>query len=62
MDVDVVSVLNKGGVVRVECRASDGRVLEADCSRAAKPEGLVVGARMKLRPRRVFVFPETAAP
>ena len=62
VDVDVVSVLNKGGVVRVECRASDGRVLEADCSRAAKPEGLVVGARMKLRPRRVFVFPETGAP
>lgn len=58
LDVVVESVLNKGGLVRVECRAADGLRLEADCPRAARPEGLVAGARLKLRPRRVFTFAE----
>jgi len=53
--------VTKGGAVQVECRDGDGNGYEVDCARAARPAGLAVGAQMKLRPRRVFVFPEPAA-
>ena len=62
VEVAIATVLIKGGMIRVECRTSDGGLLEAELPRAAKPEGLVPGALMKLRPRRVFAFPGTAAP
>jgi len=61
VEVDVVSLVTKGGAVQVECRGADGTVFEVDCARAARPAGLAVGAQMKLRPRRVFVFPPAAA-
>jgi hypothetical protein len=47
--------------VRIECRARDGRLLEADLPRSARPEGLCLGATMRLRPNRVFVFPDAPA-
>lgn len=61
IEVVVEAVLNKGGFVRAECRTADGLTLEADLPRAGRPEGLVVGAWLKLRPRRVFTFPEPVA-
>jgi sulfate transport system ATP-binding protein len=54
--VTVADILIKGGQVRCECRGEDGRMLEADYARGELPAGVAIGARMKLRPRRVFVF------
>jgi sulfate transport system ATP-binding protein len=61
VDVTVVSLVTKGGAVQIECRDAQGQAFAVDCARTAKPTGLSVGAQMKLRPRRVFVFPETTA-
>ena len=61
VSVTVVSLVTKGGAVQAECRDSEGNAYEVDCARAARPAGLAVNAQMKLRPRRVFVFPEPAA-
>ena len=61
LEVTVADILSKGGLIRVECRASDGRLLEADRPRSARPEGLCLGATMRLRPSRVFVFPDEPA-
>jgi hypothetical protein len=47
-------------MIRVECRAEDGRMFEADFARGGLPAGAAIGARLKLRPRRVFVFPAPA--
>ena len=58
LEVTVLNILNKGGLVRIECRTKDGRLLEADLPRSSRPEGLCSGAAMRLRPSRVFVFPE----
>jgi sulfate transport system ATP-binding protein len=58
VDFEVNNVLGKGGSIRVEGHAPDGRTLEVECPRTAPPSGLTEGARLKLRPRRVFVFPE----
>jgi sulfate transport system ATP-binding protein len=54
--VKVTDILIKGGQVRCECRADDGRLLDADYARGELPAGVGIGARMSLRPRRVFVF------
>ena len=61
LEVTVADILNKGGLLRIECRTADGSLLEADRPRSAAPEGLCRGAEMKLRPSRVFVFPDTPA-
>ena len=53
----VLDVLTKGGFARVECRTDAGGLFEADVPREGLPDGLVVGARVRLLPRRVFVFP-----
>ena len=58
LEVTVADILSKGGLIRVECRTTDGKLLEADRPRAARPEGLCRGATMRLRPSRVFVFGE----
>ena len=58
LDVTVADILHKGGLVRIECRAPDGRLLEADRPRTAAHDGICIGARTRLRPSRVFVFPE----
>jgi sulfate transport system ATP-binding protein len=60
LEVTVADILSKGGLLRIECRTRDGQLLEADRPRAAKPEGLCLGATMRLRPSRVFVFPDAA--
>jgi sulfate transport system ATP-binding protein len=60
LPVTVSDVLDKGAVLRAECRTGDGRLLEADFARDALPAFVVPGAQASLTPRRVFVFPETA--
>ena len=60
LEVTVADILNKGGLLRIECRTKEGVLIESDRPRSAKPEGLCLGATMRLRPSRVFVFPETA--
>lgn len=52
----VLDVLTKGGFARVECQSDAGGLFEADVPREALPAGLIIGARVRLRPRRVFVF------
>jgi sulfate transport system ATP-binding protein len=59
--VTVTDLLLKGPMIRAECRAEDGRLFEADFARGAPPSGVAIGARMRLRPRRVFVFPDARA-
>ena len=61
LPVTVTDVLDKGAVLRTECRAGDGRLFEADFARNALPGCVRRGARASLRPRRVFVFQEPAA-
>jgi sulfate transport system ATP-binding protein len=61
LPVTVADLLLKGPMIRAECRAGDGRILEADFARGSLPDGLAIGASMQLRPRRVFVFPEARA-
>jgi sulfate transport system ATP-binding protein len=61
LPVTVIDILDKGAVLRAECRADDGRLFEADYARDALPVGVVRDARVSLRPRRAYVFPESAA-
>ena len=61
LEVTVTDILSKGGLIRVECRTRDGRLLEADRPRAGRTEGLCKGASLRLRPSRVFVFPDEVA-
>jgi hypothetical protein len=42
----------------VETRAADGESFTVDLPRVTAPAGLGVGVNARLRPRRVFVFPE----
>ena len=60
LEVTVADILNKGGLIRIECRTPTGELLEADRPRAGVPDGLCLGATMRLRPSRVFVFPDAA--
>ena len=48
---------DKIAVLRAECRADDGRLFEAEFPRAGLPSCVVPGARARLKPMRVFVFP-----
>jgi sulfate transport system ATP-binding protein len=59
LPVDILDVLDKGSAVRVECRAADGRLFEAEVPRGALPDHVRPGARAALRPRTVCVFPQT---
>ena len=61
LEVTVIDVLNKGGLVRVECRAGDGQLIEVDLPRAGRIEGLCKGSGIRVRPSRVFVFPDAPA-
>jgi sulfate transport system ATP-binding protein len=58
VQVMIEAVLNQGGLVRVETRAADGAAFAVDLPRVLAPAGLGVGVGARLRPRRVFVFPE----
>jgi sulfate transport system ATP-binding protein len=58
LPVTVAAVLTKGAMVRVECRSEDGRLFEADYPRGAPPSDISVGVMTRLRPERVFVFPD----
>jgi sulfate transport system ATP-binding protein len=60
LQVHVTDLLDKGAVIRAECRSEDGRLFEADFARDALPPYISIGARVSLKPRRVFVFPEPA--
>ena len=58
VDVTVTSILTTGGVARAECLDGAGRLFQVDVSRTDQPAGFIAGGRLKLRPARVFVFPE----
>jgi sulfate transport system ATP-binding protein len=58
--VAVVDVLDKGAVLRAECRGGDGQLFEADFARNALPDCVRLGGHARLKPRRVFVFPQPA--
>jgi hypothetical protein len=58
----VTGVHNQGGLVRVDLSAADGSTFEVDLPRVSRPTGLGVGAQLKLRPRRVFVFADAPVP
>jgi len=60
LPVTVVDILIKGAMERLECRTADGRLLDADYPRGSLPAGLRIGSQARLRPKRVFVFPERA--
>ena len=63
LEAVVSDILIKGAVMRVECRTRGGLAIDADVPRDALPPGLAAGASVRLRPKRVFVFPiEEAAP
>ncbi len=55
--VTVTAVLTKGAVLRAECRADDGRLFEADFPRGTLPSCVAPGQRVRLKPKRAFVFP-----
>jgi sulfate transport system ATP-binding protein len=55
--VTVVDLLAKGAVLRAECRTDDGRLFEAEFPRSSLPACVIPGARARLKPKRVFVFP-----
>jgi sulfate transport system ATP-binding protein len=57
--VEILDVLDKGSAIRVECRASDGGLFEAEVPRGALPEHVRPGARAALQPRTACVFPQT---
>ena len=59
--VRISGVFAKSAVVRLECRGEDGTVFEADVPRDAPEAGFAVGEAVRLRARRVFVFPEGPA-
>jgi sulfate transport system ATP-binding protein len=56
LPVTVISALLKGATVRLECRAEDGRVFEADYPREAPEAAFTPGTPVRLRPKRAFVF------
>ena len=56
--VTVTAALIRGANVRYECRADDGSAFEVDYPRGARQADFAVGAKARLRPGRVFVFPE----
>ncbi len=62
LGVTVTGVHNQGGLVRVDLSAADGSTFEVDLPRVSRPTGLGVGAQLKLRPRRVFVFADAPVP
>ena len=55
---DETAALIRGASVRFECRSDDGAAFEADYPRGDPRANFAVGAKARLRPRRVFVFPE----
>jgi sulfate/thiosulfate transport system ATP-binding protein len=61
LPVTVTGTLIKGAMVRLECRSDGGAIFEADYPRDAQA-AIEVGAGARLRPARVFVFPEVEAP
>jgi sulfate transport system ATP-binding protein len=62
LPVRISGSLLKSAVVRLECRGEDGTAFEADFPKGAPEAGFAVGEAARLRARRVFVFPEGAAP
>ncbi len=61
LPVKVTNILHKGAIVRLECRAENGALFEADYPRTAPQATFTAGAEARLRPRRVFAFEGSAA-
>ena len=57
LPVTVTAALAKGATVRLECRADDARLFEADVPQTGPLPVPALGAMVTLRPQRVFVFP-----
>jgi sulfate/thiosulfate transport system ATP-binding protein len=53
----ISGVLAKGAMVRLECRGEDGTAFEVDVPQDAPEAGFTAGEAVRLRARRVFVFP-----
>ena len=60
VDITVTSVLSTGGVTRAEGIDTSGKLYQVDVQRSDQPPGLTPGGRLRLRPTRVFVFPDGA--
>jgi len=60
--VTVADTFIRGAMVRLECRADDGQIFEADFPRGSPQANLGAGVRARLRPRRVFAFPDPQDP
>jgi sulfate transport system ATP-binding protein len=58
LPVTVTATLIKGATVRLECRSADGAVFDADYSRGTLQAGFKAGDAARLRPGRVYVFPD----
>jgi sulfate transport system ATP-binding protein len=56
--VTVSNIVPKGATTRFECRTVSGQIFEAEYARDTWSEGLSVGTEGRLRPKRVFVFPD----
>jgi sulfate transport system ATP-binding protein len=59
VDVTVASVLMRGGAARVECHGPGGALFIVDIAR--RDDAPAAGARLKLRPLKVYVFDEQPA-
>ena len=60
VDITVTSVLSTGGVARAEGIDAAGKLFQVDVQRTHQPAGFAPGGRLRLRPTRVFVFPDGA--
>jgi sulfate transport system ATP-binding protein len=56
--VTVTNAWIKGAMVRIACRSAAGELFEADYPRDAPQAGYAPGSGVRLRPARVFVFPD----
>jgi sulfate transport system ATP-binding protein len=59
LPVTITAIALKGATVRIECRAADGRLYDADRPRGSPHASLAVGASAMLKATRVFAFPES---
>jgi sulfate transport system ATP-binding protein len=58
LPVTIHDILTKGATIRVECQDDAGRPFDVDYPRGSAPEGLTIGSKVRLAPRRVFVLPD----
>ena len=51
------AVLPRGAIVRVETRTPEGQEIDVERPAGALPDGLSVGASVRLKPERLHVYP-----